>query len=163
MPVLLMFLLWPLAEIATFAVVGDWIGAFDTVLLVIVSGLAGLAILRRQGLSALRAARGDGAPPVGKMLDGLATAFAGVLLIVPGFLTDILAVALLIPGVRQGLGALMLRQLVKNGGSMRFEMKNSPENAKSGFSSANGEIIDVEFTEVAPKTAPPSRQVEDQR
>lgn len=168
MPVLLWILLWPLAEIAAFAVVGEAVGALNTVLLVILSGAAGLAILRRQGLAALMNARTDGPPTAGKLLDGLAVALAGVLLLLPGFLSDAVALALLIPGVRQGLGALLARQIVRSGGDFRFRAgpgRPGPEGAPGGgVNGAGGPgVIDVDFTEVASEPTPPERRIENRR
>lgn len=168
MPVLLWILLWPLAEIAAFAMVGDALGALNTVLLVILSGAAGLAILRRQGLAALMTARTAGPPTAGGLLDGLAVALAGVLLLLPGFLSDAVALALLIPGVRQGLGALLVRQIVRSGGDFRFRTGTSRPGPGPGQGSAprgggGPGVIDVDFTEVASEPAPPERRIEDRR
>lgn len=175
MPVLLWILLWPLAEIAAFAMVGDALGALNTVLLVIVSGVAGLAILRRQGLAALMTARTAGPPTAGKLLDGLAVALAGLLLLLPGFLSDAVALALLIPGVRQGLGALLARQIVRSGGAFRFRAGSGGQAAGhgpghgpgfapgGGGSAGDPGVIDVDFTEVAAEPAPPERRIENRR
>lgn len=165
MPVLMLILMWPLAEIAAFALVGDAVGALNTVLLVILSGVAGLAILRRQGLAALMTARTDGPPTAGKLLDGLAVALAGLLLLLPGFLTDALALALLAPGVRQGLGALLARQIARSGGSFRFRAGPGRSGAGNGAGARTGDpgVIDVDFTEVAVEPAPPERRIEDGR
>lgn len=169
MPVLLWILLWPLAEIAAFAMVGDALGALNTVLLVVLSGAAGLAILRRQGVAALMTARTAGPPSAGKLLDGLAVALAGLLLLLPGFLSDAVALALLIPGVRQGLGALLARQIVRSGGAFRFSAGASRPGPGAGPSPGGAPggggpgVIDVDFTEVASEPAPPERRIEDRR
>lgn len=174
MPVLLWILLWPLAEIAAFVVIGDQVGALNTVLLVIASGLAGVAILRRQGLAALRSARAEGPPAAGQVLDGLAVAVAGVLLLLPGFLSDALALALLVPGVRRGLGALAARHAVGAGGAFRFRAgaaRRAPTGPTGRNSNgpnpmgraAGAEVIDVDFTEVAAEPVPPERRLEEGR
>ena len=168
MPVLLWILLWPLAEIAAFAMVGEAVGALNTVLLVIVSGVVGLAILRRQGLAALMTARTDGPPTAGKLLDGLAVALAGVLLLLPGFLSDAVALALLVPGVRQGLGALLARQIARSGGEFRFRAgsggpQHGPQRGGGPGGGGDPGVIDVDFTEVAGEPAPPERRIEDRR
>jgi UPF0716 family protein affecting phage T7 exclusion len=96
-----LFLLYPLAEIATFILVGKAIGVAATLALVIASSLLGMTLLREAGLmTALRLERGREAP--GKILaEGGTRMLAGLLLLIPGFLTDVAALAVLIPGVRK--------------------------------------------------------------
>ncbi|HLG90257.1 MAG TPA: FxsA family protein [Alphaproteobacteria bacterium] len=96
-----LFLLYPLAEIATFIVVGKAIGVAATLALVVVSSVVGMTLLREAGLmTALRLERGREAP--GKILaEGGTRMLAGLLLLIPGFLTDLAALAVLIPGVRK--------------------------------------------------------------
>jgi UPF0716 protein FxsA len=164
MPVLLLFVLWPLGEIAAFAMVGDRVGALNTVALVILSGLVGLAVLRRQGLAAVSALRSGGPPPAGEVLDGLAVALAGVLLIVPGFLSDAVGLLLLVPGVRRSLGALLARQISRVGGEMRFRAGVRPETGPMGARAAShADVIDVDFTEVKVEPASHDRRLEDHR
>lgn len=100
-PVLI--LLFPLAEIAGFILVGRAIGVMPTLALIVASSIVGLTLLRDAGLSTiLELQRGRTAP--GKVLaDGGARMLAGLLLLIPGFLTDIAAAALLVPGVRKRL------------------------------------------------------------
>lgn len=100
----------PVAEIMVWVRLADAIGALATIALTIAAIMAGGAILRRQGLAALLSARGRmdrGEPPVAAVFDGLCLTLAGFLLVLPGFITDILAGLLLLPPVR----ALLLRQL----------------------------------------------------
>ncbi|WP_207455743.1 FxsA family protein [Azospirillum sp. SYSU D00513] len=119
---LLLFLLLPIAEIAAFAQVGDWIGALPTVGLVLLSIVAGSLLLRRQGLSVLRraqeaAARGE--DPVGAVFEGFCIVVAAFLLIVPGFLTDIVGLLLFVRPVRNALGLWLLKRMA-SGGTMRM-------------------------------------------
>lgn len=112
MPFLLIFLIIPLMEIATFWVVGDEIGVLWTVLLCIFSVMAGTALVRYQGMTTLidaRRAMIEGRQPAQEIFDGICLAAAGVLLIVPGFLTDLAAFALLVPAVRRKLRSRMAR------------------------------------------------------
>ena len=118
---LLLFLLLPIAEIAMFAQVGAWIGALATVSLVLLSMVVGSVLLRRQGLSALKraqdmAARGES--PVGAVFEGFCVVVAAVLLIIPGFLTDIVGILLFVPPVRNALGRWLFERM-RSSGSVR--------------------------------------------
>lgn len=114
MLMILFLLLVPMAEIAIFVEVGSRIGAGMTVLLVIISAVAGIWLVRRQGFATatrVQAMIARGESPALGMLEGLALLAAGVLLVLPGFLTDIAAFMLLIPPLRRGLLRLYLRHM----------------------------------------------------
>lgn len=103
----------PLAEIAGFVIVGRMIGLLPTLGLVVLSGFAGIAILRTHGLrvaaalaGAARSVRGQGEA----LADGAIVAIAAVLLIVPGFISDVLGLVLLVPSVRRAL----VRRVARN-------------------------------------------------
>lgn len=101
LPVLIFAL--PLLEIAGFVVVGRQIGALATVGLVLVSAMAGLMLLRHQGLGVMGRARTEieaGRDPSRQIAHGVMILLAAFLLIVPGFLTDIAGLLLFIPPVR---------------------------------------------------------------
>jgi len=111
---MILFLLVPVAEIVVFVQIGSRIGAGMTVLLVVVSAVVGVWLVRRQGLATatrVQAMVARGESPALGMLEGLALLAAGVLLVIPGFLTDIAAFALLIPPLRRGIIRLYLRHL----------------------------------------------------
>lgn len=104
--VLIGFLLLPLAEIATFIAVGQRIGLFPTLGLVILSAVAGGLLLRHQGLSVvqrMRSSMNSGTLPGQTVFDTMAIGLAALLLILPGFLSDLVALILLLPPVRQWL------------------------------------------------------------
>lgn len=116
---MILLLLVPVAEIAVFIQVGSRIGAGMTVLLVVVSAVVGVWLVRRQGLATatrVQAMVARGESPALGMLEGLALLAAGVLLVIPGFLTDIAAFALLIPPLRRGIIQLYLRHIRVEGG-----------------------------------------------
>jgi UPF0716 protein FxsA len=101
-----LFLGIPLAEIALFVVIGGRIGVLATIAIVIVTAFAGAWLVRRQGLETLNRARADierNVVPAGAMSEGLAILVAGAFLLTPGFLTDTIGFALLIPPVRRSL------------------------------------------------------------
>lgn len=106
MPVLLLLLLLPVAELWFLIHIGSEIGALATIILLILASAAGMALLRIQGDYAIwkaqeRLQRGD--LPLETVFDGLLLALAGLLLIIPGFLTDIAALPLLLPPLRHWL------------------------------------------------------------
>src|SRR5271163_1698623 len=113
---LLLVLLFPLAEIATFIVVGGAIGVLRTLGLIVVSSLIGMTMLRDAGvMTALKLQREKG-NPVAILAEGGTRMLAGLLLLIPGFLTDIAALLVLIPATR-GLmfGRLMARAQAAGG------------------------------------------------
>lgn len=103
-----------LAEIVVFIIVGRWIGVFTTILLIVFSTFLGLSVLRVQGFVSLIGMQrriNAGEHPAINVLDATLMMFGGLLLIVPGFITDIIGLFLLIPQVR----SLILRWLVAVG------------------------------------------------
>ncbi|MGB6117381.1 MAG: FxsA family protein [Mesorhizobium sp.] len=99
----LFVLFLPLLEIAGFVVVGSEIGALATVALVIAAGVLGAILVRVQGFGALRRAQmaaETGGQPDREIVHGALILVAGILLMIPGFITDILGLLLFIPPVR---------------------------------------------------------------
>ncbi len=104
----------PVIEITLFVRTADWIGGLPTIALAIFFGMAGIALLRHQGLATLMRARTlmeHGRVPLGEAFDGLCLAFAGVMFLLPGFLTDAIGVLLLLPPVRAALRWWVARHL----------------------------------------------------
>ncbi|PWC74635.1 FxsA family protein [Azospirillum sp. TSH64] len=111
---LLLILLLPILEIVGFIQVGDWIGAGPTIGLLALSAVVGVLLVRHQGLASLskaQAAAARGEAPIGTVLDGFCAVLAGVLLIIPGFLTDILGILLLIRPLRRGIGRWLFSRI----------------------------------------------------
>ena len=111
--ILIAFGLIPLIEIALFVIVGRWIGVWATLGLVLLAAVAGSMILRNRGLAAAQGLRRfNGLQPIaGEAL----IAVAAVLLILPGFLTDIVALALLTPPLRRALIAAVAARVTVHG------------------------------------------------
>lgn len=96
----------PVIEIALFVKSAQWIGIGLTIVLAIGAGMVGVALVRRQGVGTMMRARemlDRGEMPVAEAFDGLCLAVAGALLFLPGFFTDFVALALLLPPVRAAL------------------------------------------------------------
>jgi UPF0716 protein FxsA len=104
--IVLVLIAWPIAEIATFAWVGGRIGVINTVGLVLAAGFAGLILLRVQGLAIARRLQAElvaGRMPAGGMLEAAFVLLAALLLLLPGFLSDVLAFLLLFAPVRRAI------------------------------------------------------------
>ncbi len=103
---LLLFMLIPIVEMWILIEVGGWIGALPTIGLVVLTATIGLSLLKQQGLSTLMRARrkiDEGAIPASELVSGVMIAVGGALLLTPGFVTDALGFALLIPQTRKWL------------------------------------------------------------
>jgi UPF0716 protein FxsA len=103
---ILLLVLWPLVEIAVFLQVVAWIGVLETLALMVAISLCGAWLVKRQGIGTLarmRAELDDGRIPTGPMTDGGLLAAAGFLLLIPGFVTDVVGLALIVPPVRGGV------------------------------------------------------------
>lgn len=114
MYLLALLIVIPLLEITVFIQVGRLIGAWPTVALVFLIAAVGMGLLRAQGLATLNRARASlerNEVPVREVFDGLCLVVGGVLLLLPGFVTDALAVLLFLPVVRNGLRAWALGYL----------------------------------------------------
>lgn len=104
LPLLLLFIVAPLAELYVLIQIGGEIGALPTILLSILTAIIGTYLVRAQGFAVLRRiqevlARDE--IPALEVLDGALLLVAGLLLLVPGFLTDAIGFALLVPPLRQ--------------------------------------------------------------
>lgn len=100
---LLLFLAIPLIEIACFIVIGQAIGLWPTLLGVLLTAIAGGLVLRVQGMSLLnemRATVGRGQLPARAIADAMMVGIAGLLLLTPGYFTDLLGLLLLLPPAR---------------------------------------------------------------
>jgi UPF0716 protein FxsA len=100
----LLFVALPLLEIAVLIKVGAAIGVLPTIGLLILAAVAGMFVIRAQGVSMVSrmfAAMNEGRMPLAAMIDGYAAIVAGFLLIIPGFITDFIGLLLLIPPVRR--------------------------------------------------------------
>ena len=107
------FILVPIIEIYLLIKVGSAIGAFNTVLLVLITAVIGVALLRKQGLSTLQKVQSQmqhGELPATSMLEGMLLFFAGALLLTPGFFTDSIGFLLMIPPLRKVFALWLLER-----------------------------------------------------
>ena len=104
--ILLPLILIPAIEIVLLLFAGKALGVTSTFLLIIVTGVLGAYIAKRQGLEVMKKVQREmqrGEMPGDSMLDGLCIFIAGVFLVLPGFISDFLGILLLIPFIRNKL------------------------------------------------------------
>ena len=119
----LIFVVIPLIEIGVFISVGGEIGVAWTLILCVLTAILGGALVRYQGLHTLVSARqrlDAGALPVDALFDGLCIIVAGALLLTPGFVTDTVGFALLVPQFRR-----LLMHYGSKIGEKHFEMRTN--------------------------------------
>lgn len=156
----LAFLLVPVIEIALFIKVGGLIGLWPTLAIVVSTAFLGTWLLRTQGriaMGQLQRAFSELDDPTEPLAHGAMILVAGILLLTPGFFTDALGFALLLPPVR----VAVFRYLSSRVTVTSFQM--GTRTTYTRHPGGQGDIIDGEFTEVNPKPdpdAPPSGWVE---
>ena len=131
--VLLAVILIPIVEIYLFIKIGSQIGAFTTIFLVFFTAVVGVYYAKYEGINTLRSGMTQiikNQIPAHELISGAAIAFAAVLLIIPGFATDLIGFLLIIPITRR----LILGRLNK-----KFENK---ETKKSNFIEGEFEYIE---------------------
>jgi UPF0716 protein FxsA len=116
MPLLLvvLFIVVPIAELAVLIQVGQLIGVWWTIALLVAGAVLGAVLARSQGRVAwrrLNEALAAGRMPAREVMDGALVMFGGALLLTPGFLTDILGIVLLLPPTRAIVRRLVVRRL----------------------------------------------------
>ncbi len=103
MVLLIVLIAVPLLELAVLIKIGQWIGFWPAFGIVIGTFMIGASVLARSGLASafrVQEAMLKGEPPVAAMLEGALLAFAGLLLVTPGFIADTVGLALLVPPIR---------------------------------------------------------------
>ena len=144
------FAVMTLLEIYVLMTVGDVIGNWQTVLLVIMTALIGSTLLRQQGWSTMAKAQqsiAEGKTPALEMLEGVVILVSGVLLLTPGFITDGLGLLALMPFTRR----YFINHILEKNAKRVFSQKNSvfihrTKNQEKTINNKN-ETIEGEFWE----------------
>ena len=113
LPLVLLFIAVPIAELFVIIQVGQAIGVWWTIGILIADSILGSVLMRSQGRTAWRRfneAIRAGRVPAREVVDGTLVIFGGALLLTPGFLTDVLGLVLLIPPTRAIVRAILLRR-----------------------------------------------------
>lgn len=147
---LILLLVVVAAELSLLVEVARAVGVLPTLLLLVLVGMLGMALVRRQGMSTLARAQAAllaGRMPVRDLFDGTCILVAGLLLALPGFLSDIIASALLLPPVR----GLLYKALAR-----RLPVAGNPPDSGSGPKPRRTDpaVIEGEYEEVEPVSGP---------
>ena len=115
--VLILILSIPLIEIYLFIKIGALIGAFNTIALILITAVAGVSYARYEGFNTLKSGMSQllrNEVPIYEIISGAALTFAAILLIFPGFATDILGLLLVIPFSRKIIFKLLSKKFQSN-------------------------------------------------
>ena len=126
--VLILIIGIPLLEIYLFIKIGSQIGAFNTVLLILTTAIAGVAYARYEGFNTLKSGMSQlikNEIPIYEIISGATLAFAAFLLIFPGFATDILGILLVIPITRKLILGIFINK-------KKYEKKSEKKNYIDG-------------------------------
>lgn len=158
MPFIILFLVLPFVELAVFANVSEHIGLWTTLSLALITAIIGGAVVKYQGIQTLfgmRIALEQGQMPLSEIFDGFCLVAAGALLITPGFVTDTIGFALLVPAFRS-----FLRHIIRNHTQWSVA---SEQNWNSRNQRREGDIIEGEYEHVDGDNPPSSHPQIDER
>lgn len=159
MPLIILLILFvglPVLELYVLIEVGSGLGGWQTVGLVLLTAFVGLALVRMQGLSVVNRAQealAANQAPVRELVDGLFLVVAGVMLVVPGFITDAFGFLLLIPPVRRAIGMLVFLAVSRSPHVRTWSAGRGPSADRP--ETIDGEFEDVSSPEPKPRDPPP--------
>ena len=142
-----LFVAVPLIEIALFIQIGGFIGLWPTLLIVVLTAILGTLLVKSQGRQAIQALQSSFSSlkdPSEPLAHGAMILFSGALLLTPGFFTDAVGFALLVPGVRSWL----FRELRKRVTVQTFQMGDAPPQSRAHSNTASGQTIDGDYVEL---------------
>ena len=157
----LAFLLVPIIEIGLFIQVGGLIGLWPTLAIIVLTAILGTVMVRTQGRAALANLQRSFAElenPTEPLAHGAMILLSGALLLTPGFFTDAIGFALLVPGIR----IAVFRYIKSRATITHFQMGTDAQFGSGTNPFDQDDVIDGRFTEVRPRQEPakPSKWVE---
>jgi UPF0716 protein FxsA len=115
--ILIGIIIWGWAEITAFILIGDEIGGLLTFLGVFATAVVGVWLLKRQGarvMANLRAQVTRGEAPMAPVAESLSLLMGGILMLIPGYVTDAIGLMMFIPGLRTIFGLIIMERLLRN-------------------------------------------------
>src|SRR5215216_6805515 len=143
---LIIFVLVPIAELAVIIQVGQEIGVWWTIAILIADSILGSLLMRSQGRIAWRRfneALRAGRIPAREVADGVLVIFGGALLLTPGFLSDIFGLLFLLPPTRAVIRRLFLRQAMRRI-TVTMAVPRMPRNGSGREDDVEGTAVDVD-------------------
>lgn len=116
MRLLLLFVLVPLTDLVLLLFAGSWLGPWPTFGIVVLTGIVGSILARREGVGVLVRLQQDmarGMPPASRLVEAALVFAGGILLLTPGFLTDLAGFAMILPPTRRALAPVLMREVGK--------------------------------------------------
>ena len=150
---LLIFIVVPIAELAVIIQVGQQIGVWLTIAILIADSILGALLMRSQGRASWRRfneALQAGRPPAREVLDGALVIFGGALLLTPGFITDILGLFLLLPPTRAVVRGILTRRLAH-----RMVASATRARTRPGDFDVEGTAVDIDAERIEPRREAP--------
>ena len=144
MPLLFFILIWPLAEIWLMIQVGQQVGALATVLLIIATAAIGLLLVQLEWQRlrlVMRDKMQQGETPIGAMLESAAVGLAGILLFIPGFISDFIGLLLLLPFTRK----LLVRPLQNRSQGTIYQHKSTHYQQRGNKEVNSANVLEGEF------------------
>jgi UPF0716 protein FxsA len=158
---LIAFIVTPIIEIAVLIQVGGWLGLWPTLALIILTAIAGTWMLRQQGFAVLSRAQSQlerGTVPLAEVFEGICLVVAGALLLTPGFVTDVIGGALLLPPFRTWLynvlGSRFRASVSYHEGRMDGEPWDSerpPNGGQGQDADGGGPVVEGDFETMPPE------------
>lgn len=147
-----LLLIVPIVEISVFIAIGDRIGVFYTVMMILLTALIGSILLRIEGFRILGQIQKDvaaGKVPTKELSNGVMILIAGVLLLTPGFVTDAIGFLLFLPPVRAAIRAFVISRIKLQTTSASAGFSTGFNDPQSGHpdqntSNQNGPIVDLD-------------------
>jgi UPF0716 protein FxsA len=143
---LVLFVVVPIAELAIIIQVGQLIGVWWTIALLIADSVLGSMLMRSQGRAAWRRFTGAvqaARPPAREVADGVLIIFGGALLLTPGFISDFFGLLFLLPPTRAAIRRLFLRQVMARI-TVSFAAPRMPGRPPDGNGDVDGTAVEVD-------------------
>lgn len=146
----ILFIIVPIMDLWLLIKVGGMIGVFPTVMIVILTGVTGAWLAKMEGISVLtkiQASAAHGRMPGVEMINGVLVFVGGVMLLTPGFITDIIGLLMIFPVTRTIFASLLISYFKNkvNEGAVHFVYQGNATDSKKRIEDEN--VIDADFEE----------------
>ena len=151
------FVAVPILEIALFIQVGGWLGLWPTLAIVVLTALLGTVLVRRQGLAEIRRIQeslGRLSDPTRPLAHGAMILASGLLLLTPGFFTDAVGFALLVPGVRDAIMRFVRARIRVTSFTVGGQPAQPDRRMREASDDVDGTVIEGEYVEMPRRDGP---------